>query len=226
MLSGIKHISFDLWLTLIRSNAQFKPARNKLFAQYFSIRKPDDEIAKAFRHYDLLFNKINEQTGRNVHYSEILLVILDKLDVDISDLSVRDMEGYYNQMEALFFDLHPLLIEEETGAILQSIQAQNITMNILSNTGFILGTTLRKLLRHLDIDTYFSFQLYSDEMGYSKPSERVFEEVYVHARQINVTEKQQILHVGDNAIADYRGAKNFGFQAQLIDAQQTLRNLF
>ena len=32
-----KHISFDLWLTLIKSNPEFKSKRNLLFRDFFEI---------------------------------------------------------------------------------------------------------------------------------------------------------------------------------------------
>lgn len=32
-----KHISFDLWLTLIKSNPEYKIKRNLLFREFFSV---------------------------------------------------------------------------------------------------------------------------------------------------------------------------------------------
>lgn len=225
-LQGIKHISFDLWLTLIKSNPEFKPLRNKLFAKHFNVAKPDEAVAASFRHFDVLFNSINEKVGNNIHYSEMLFVILDNLDVAIESVSLNDMEAYYKEMETLFFNYHPQLMEPETAHILKALQDTDRTISILSNTGFILGSSLRTLLNHLDIEPYFCFQLYSDEMGHSKPSQKVFETVLKEVQQIKSIEKQEVLHVGDNPISDIAGSQQFGFKPLLLNSENTLRKLF
>jgi putative hydrolase of the HAD superfamily len=225
-LQGIKHISFDLWLTLIKSNPEFKPLRNQLFAKHFNVRKPEEAVAASFRHFDVLFNSINEKIGNNIHYSEMLFVILDNLGVPIESISQSDMEAYYKEMETLFFNYHPQLMEPETANILTGLQDKNISISILSNTGFILGSSLRKLLNHLDIETYFCFQLYSDEMGHSKPSQKVFESVLKEIQHIKTIEKQEVLHVGDNPISDIAGSQQFGFKPLLLNSENTLRKLF
>jgi putative hydrolase of the HAD superfamily len=225
-LDGIQHISFDLWLTLIKSNPEFKPLRNQLFARHFDIQRDPEDVAMAIRHFDLLFNNMNERTGRNVHYSEILYVILDYLGTPIDKISANDMEAYYQQMETLFFAFPPVLIDANTKHILQIVRDKGITLNILSNTGFILGNTLRKLLNHLDMEPYFCFQIYSDEMGHSKPSEIVYGRVFQELQSIKTLSKQAVLHIGDNQIADVQGAANFGFQSLLIDSKNTLSKIF
>ena len=225
-LENLKHISFDLWLTLIRSNPEFKPLRNKLFLDFFGIKKGLDEVSEAFLHYDQLFNRINEKTGRNVHYSEMLFVILDHLGIDTELVGKEDMALYYGQMEILFFNHHPLLLNKDTASILDKIRDSGCGINILSNTGFILGKTLRTLLQTLEIGHYFDFQLYSDETGYSKPSQLFYEQVFTAANNPGIIKKHEVLHVGDNKIADIEGATRFGFKAALIDDQNTLSKIF
>lgn len=225
-LQGIQHISLDLWLTLIKSAPDFKPLRNKLFAQYFKIRQTEEAVKNAFRHFDLLFNSINEKVGRNVQYSEMLFVILDNLGVNTAEVSLHDMEAYYREMEALFLQHHPLFIDPATINVLTYLQDKGISLNILSNTGFILGSTLRKLIIHLNIESYFCFQLYSDEMGCSKPSEKAFGQVFQETQKIKTITRKAILHVGDNLKADYDGSLKFGFNALLLDNENTLSKLF
>ncbi|MES2733652.1 MAG: HAD family hydrolase [Bacteroidota bacterium] len=225
--SNLKHISFDLWLTLIKSNPLFKPLRNDLLIECFGIDHPPALVSERVNQCDRFLNIINEQVGRNVHTYEILLIVLERLDVNIQEVSVEQLEHYYLRMEELFFRYHPVLIATETSHILAGLQSKGITLNILSNTGFIQGRTLRKLLAQLDIGQCFSFQLYSDEMGYSKPSAQAYHcllESLSHQTSIN---KEAILHIGDNRIADYEGAIKFGIQAQLINSNGiSLGNLF
>lgn len=226
VLDGIRHVSFDLWLTLIKSNPEFKPLRNRLFARVFGVQRQEEEVTKAFRHFDQLFNLINERAGGNVHYTEMLYVILDHLGVPVHQVAADTMDRYYEEMEQLFYHYHPQLIEPGTAAILKRLTEEGCSINILSNTGFILGKTLRPLLQQLDIAPYFNFQLYSDEMGNSKPSLKVYEQVWVESNRIKLLEKTQILHIGDNKVADVEGAEKFGFRSAIIDGDHALRNLF
>jgi putative hydrolase of the HAD superfamily len=227
LLKGLKHISFDLWLTLIKSDPVFKPLRNELFARHFDIAKPAETITQAFRYFDLLFNHINEKTGGNLQQTEMLYLILDHLGVDIKKVTGDDMQAYYLEMEQLFFKHHPHLIDTGTIAILQAIKEKDCSINILSNTGFILGSTLRKLLKELQLEPYFDFQLYSDETGCSKPSADMYHHVFETVNRQRPVLKEEILHIGDNEIADYKGAQQFGFRTALIDTDKNiLSNLF
>lgn len=225
-LNGIRHVSFDLWLTLIKSNPAFKPLRNELFARYFGIPKNTEEVSQAFRHFDQLFNQINERAGGNVHYTEMLYVILDHLGISIDEVPEDAMAGYYVEMEQLFFKHHPVLISPDTIDVLNRLKDKDCTINILSNTGFILGKTLRPVLQELGIADYFSFQLYSDEMGNSKPSLKVYEQVFVETKKIKSLTKEEVLHIGDNKIADVEGARKYGFKSMILDDANTLKKIF
>jgi len=226
LLNGIRHVSFDLWLTLIKSDPAFKPARNKLFAQHFGIARTLTEVADAFRRFDLLFNQINERAGGNLHYTEMLYIILDHLGLPVREVPDEAMEAYYAAMEQLFFYYPPLLTDAGIPSLLERLSEQGCTINILSNTGFILGRSLRPLAEQLGIGPYFSFQLYSDEMGCSKPSAKVYDAVWQEAQKIRPVSKEQILHVGDNPVADAAGARSFGFRSGLLQPGSTLSNLF
>lgn len=226
ILNGIKHVSLDLWLTLIKSNPAFKPLRNELFARYFGIQKNGEEVTLVFRHFDQLFNQINERAGGNIHYTEMLYVILDRLGIPIDKVPEDAMAGYYIEMEQLFFKHHPMLISSATTDVLNRLKDKNCTINILSNTGFILGKTLRPVLQELGIADFFSFQLYSDEMGYSKPSSKVYERVFIETKKIKSLSKEEVLHIGDNKIADVDGARKYGFQSMILDDVNTLKKIF
>ena len=75
---------------------------------------------------------------------------------------------------------------------------------------------MSKLLNFYELNNYFSFQIYSDEVGFSKPNKEIFNLVFDSINKITTIEKKEILHIGDNIIADYNGAINFGFDAFLI----------
>ena len=209
------HFSFDLWLTLIKSHPEFKTKRVELFSSFFEVNKPIDEVAKVVKYYDDLCNSINEVIGGNVDTFEIYLLILNSLEVDLKQLNREILNEFYQKSEDLFLEYKPVVIFENLHQFFDEIKNQGKTINILSNTGFIKGTTMRKFLIEENLDQYIDFHIYSDELKISKPNPLVFQEVKNLIKNQNLN-MNQILHIGDNPIADYKGAKDFGFNAHLL----------
>ena len=209
------HFSFDLWLTLIKSHPEFKAKRVELFASFFNIDKPLDEITKTVKYYDDLCNTINEVIGGNVDTFEIYLLILGALDFDLKQVNKEILHDFYIKSEELFLEYKPVVIFENIHQFFDEIKSQGKTINILSNTGFIKGTTMRKFLINENLDQYIDFHIYSDEIKCSKPNPLVFQEVKNKIEKQNLL-MNQILHIGDNPVADYKGAIDFGFNAHLL----------
>jgi len=215
-LYNYKHISFDLWLTLIRSNPEFKQERNRLFKDFFKIEKPMDEVNAVIRKFDVLTNYINERVGKNFDTLEIYFLILDALSVDLEKIEIEQFGTFYDLTEDLLMKHKPLLLDDKLPQTLENLYKEGKTMNILSNTAFIKGRTLKKIMTHYGMEDYFSFQIYSDEAGVSKPNNMIYQLAYDEIMKINAIEKNEIIHVGDNRNSDYDGAKKFGFDAHLI----------
>jgi len=209
------HFSFDLWLTLIKSHPEFKAKRVELFTSFFTINQPIETVTKTVKYYDDLCNTMNEVTGGNVDTFEIYLLILSALQVDIKEINTDDLNAFYIKSEELFLEYKPVIIFDNIHQLFDEIKNQGKTINILSNTGFIKGKTLRKFLIEENLDDYIDFHIYSDEINCSKPNPIAFQEVKSKIKNQEL-ELRQILHIGDNAIADFNGAKSFGFNAHLL----------
>lgn len=209
------HFSFDLWLTLIKSHPEFKAKRVELFSSFFDVKKTLNEVTKVVKYYDDLCNSINELIGGNVDTFEIYLLILNALEVDLKQVNKGILNEFYQKSEDLFLEYKPVVIFENLHQFFDEIKNQGKTINILSNTGFIKGKTMRKFLIEENLDQYIDFHIYSDELNCSKPNPIVFQEVKNLIKNKDL-KMNQILHVGDNPVADYKGAKDFGFNAHLI----------
>lgn len=210
------HFSFDLWLTLIKSHKEFKPKRNILFKDFFDIKSTQEQVNQAIRYYDVLCTKISEKTGKHIDRNEIYLLILSQLGKDISKIDNVTLEEFSQETEQLFLKYKPELIYPNISNLFKKIKNENKTISILSNTAFILGKTLHKVLNEYELSSYFSFEIYSDELGLAKPNSEIFQILYEKINQIKPVDKQKIIHIGDNQIADYNGAKNAGLQAHLL----------
>jgi putative hydrolase of the HAD superfamily len=214
--SNYNHLSFDLWLTLIKSNPKFKSKRNQLFKDYFEIEDSIEKVNDIVRYYDVLCNNTNEKTGLNIDTFEIYYLILNALNVKINDIETKQLDLFYKETEFLFMEYKPELIHPKTDMLFEEIISQNKTINVLSNTGFIQGHTLRKLIAYYGLDEYFKFQIYSDEVGFSKPNLKIFQLVHEEINRFKKTPKNEVIHIGDNQVADYNGAISFGFDAFLL----------
>lgn len=217
-----RHYSFDLWMTLIKSNPAFKLERAAYFhKKYNAYQKSTEEVTRTFRTVDLMCNAINERTGGNIDAEEMYLMVISLLNDNQYPLVDVDVNALYQDMEALVMKYIPVVYCTATTNVLHTIcNSDNCTISLLSNTGFIKGSTLRKVLAALELDGYFSFQLYSDEIGMSKPNPQLFKimtEKVTECRKMPL-QPSEIIHIGDNERADIYGAGNLGISTHLINS--------
>jgi putative hydrolase of the HAD superfamily len=210
-----KHYSFDLWLTLIKSNPIFKKERALFFYEHLnSSDKSLEEVELIFRKVDLMSNTINQKSGKNLDAEEMYLMVIYELNGSNSIFENLEMEWLLNKMEQLFFQYIPTIYHPETISTLNSLkEIPDVSMNILSNTGFIKGATLRIALEKIGMAHFFDFQLYSDEVNLSKPNVKFFslmlEKIYEERKSDRLV-LDDIIHIGDNIIADIHGANHLG----------------
>ena len=215
-ISKHSHFSFDLWLTLIKSNPDFKIKRDVLLKDFFSLDKSFEDVQNKVRYFDLLLNRISEKTGLHVEREIAFLIILDALGKSEDSIASEDLKLFFHQVDQLFLENLPVLLWENIENILSKIQDAGKTSSILSNTAFIHGDSLIKVLDKMGLSSYFSFMIFSDVIKVSKPNPKIFDMVYNEVNLIKLIKKENVLHIGDNSIADFNGAKSFGFDAQLV----------
>ena len=218
-----KHYSFDLWLTLIKSNPVFKKERALFFHKHLNVTKKSlEEVEMIFRKIDLMSNAINQKWGKNLDAEEMYLMVIYELNGSNNTFESLDIDWLLHEMEQLFFQYIPTIYHADTLSTLYTLkEIPHVTMSILSNTAFIKGSTLRVVLEKLEMAHFFDFQLYSDEVNMSKPNYEFFafmmEKVYYKRPHDNLT-FDDIIHVGDNVIADIEGANNLGINSFLINS--------
>lgn len=187
-----------------------------MFKDFFDVDTTIEKVNAVVRYYDVLCNNINERTGLNIDTYEIYYLILNALKVNINDIDTHKLELFYKETELLFLKHKPELLYSNIPQLFDQITQQEKTISLLSNTAFIKGNTLRKILSYYELESYFKFQIYSDEVGFSKPNDKIFQLVFNQVNEIKPITKKEILHIGDNIVADYNGAINFGFDAHLL----------
>ena len=220
-----KHYSFDLWMTLIRSNPSFKKERAAFFYSNFNgAKKTIQEIELIFRQVDLMCNAINEKTGKNIDSEEMYMMVIYQMNDGQDHFPDIDLDWLYAEMENLVMKYMPVAYGIETSETLNKIKdTGDTTISLLSNTAFIKGITLRKVLKEIELEHFFDFQLYSDESGLSKPNSRFFlqmvEQAVQHRKEDKI-ELNEIIHVGDNKNADILGAEAIGINSLLVNSNE------
>ena len=186
-------------------------------------------MRRIFRGVDRLGNAINERTGGNLQPGELYLFIIGLLNDYDPDFGDIDIEAIYSDLEQLIFRHPPRLLFDEAPEVLRRLRAlPGVTTNLLSNTGFIRGRTLRPILDRLGLGRHFDFQLYSDELRHSKPDPRVFAAVQQQVNTLHPDWNETsdvITHVGDNPRADVAGAQAVGWRAILVSKSFGLQDL-
>lgn len=216
-----KHYSFDLWSTLIKSNPNFKTARAEYFWKHFNRNnKSKTEVEEIIRDIDKMCDYSNQMVGSQIDGIEMYAMVLFKLGYPIDNLSARDIVSIYLNVENIFTANPPIPYDADTIPVLRKIKASGATLSILSNTSFVKGISMQKYIANSDFAELFIFQIYSDQVGSSKPDEGIFSAMTQHLhrhRMLNPVKHNEIIHIGDNEYADIAGAKKAGLASMRIN---------
>jgi putative hydrolase of the HAD superfamily len=193
-------ISFDLWKTLIKSNAKCKNEQAKVFANY-TLNTNIDYVQNVIREVDIFYTKSDEITGSQTHSEKIILLVLRELNIDINSISDTLIQDLQQKINNLYMEYHPELYDEHTKSMLEQL-SKDYKLVVASNTGFIKGAKMREILHKLDIGKYFDEVYFSDEIEQCKPHPHFFNTILCE-------NPDYIIHVGDSLTADLKGVNDF-----------------
>ena len=222
---GIRHISLDVWSTLIEPNPKFKNARTELFRHFFNLPVTIEHAGTALSETAALVNQLNSISGKCMDRSETILLALQSLGYAIPNTNEERLHLFFNEMDQLFQEFPPFLASQELPEMMGKLTDQ-FTFSILSNTLYIQGSSLRHYFAEKQMSSLFRFELYSDEINSSKPSETAYKAVIDASNTICGVEPSAIMHLGDNPVNDVEGAIRAGLRAALVDESQPLVSYF
>ncbi len=199
----VKAITFDLWNTLIcvkdytslrieylvdlldKQNAS--PDKKVIRQEYVSIQ--DLWCPDAVGQY------------RFVSVKERVEMILEKLGLEIKQDPKLAIVRYFE--EVILKDPPGLL--DGVKFTLGSLH-QKYPLGLVSDSGFTPGRILRKILQSLGVLKFFNCTVFSDEVGYNKPSPIIFSQ----ALKLLKVQPKETIHVGDLLETDIAGAQLAG----------------
>jgi putative hydrolase of the HAD superfamily len=238
----IAAVTFDFWDTLAADDSDEpkraalgllpKPAeRARLFARHITERYPHISAAAAAAAYDAA----NRQFREEWHNSHRTPGVATRLYYAYEHLGLKPKPGHYAR---IMREIDMLVLEIETMEVriapefvpgvhyTLQVLAQEYKLGIVSDTIHTHGRGLRHLLASAGLLPYFSYLVFSDEVGASKPAAAVFRQAAIG---LDVA-PNQIVHVGDRESNDVVGPRRVGMKAVLFTglvdrgSQQTQAN--
>ncbi|HZH99342.1 MAG TPA: HAD-IA family hydrolase [Fimbriimonadaceae bacterium] len=131
---------------------------------------------------------------------------LERIGSDVADadrIVTLARERLYNPT-GLHFQLF-----EDTVPALELLKQEGFRLAVISNWDY----SLHRILRNLGIYDYFEKVIASLEEGPEKPDPALFD---LTLRALGA-DPEEALHVGDNPVDDYQGARGAGMRAALVD---------
>ena len=205
----VKHYSFDFWNTIAKSNPDFKIKRAEFVQNIIGHDFSIDSINFAFGKIGSEYNRAVESGLGSILPSDLYLKVFKELKYSRE----VDVDFIMDEVKHIFLQ-NPPKIEIGFLNFLQLIKDLGKTISLTSNTAFISGAIIKKYLTSIDIVENFDFLIFSDELGYGKPCEIIFDELYSKVKELHVSiVAKEITHVGDNFDADINGAICVGMNA-------------
>jgi FMN phosphatase YigB (HAD superfamily) len=198
----VRHLSLDVWDTLIAPNPEFSEARDRYLSKalampveavrqaYRAVKDESDraaEVAGAGASSEVIYNRFAEAIGRP----------------DLNWWPIR--QG----LERLLAKYPPKVLPETIEA-LRHAQGRGLGLSIASNTNFLRGEALNDVV----LGTWgvaWDFQTFSDQISRAKPHPRFWKVVTERAWALTGAKPQEILHIGDHKVCD-AGCRNHGLQ--------------
>ena len=224
----IAAVTFDFWDTLALDDSDEPKrralglpgkleARKQLFTRRVTTLYPQIKVAQARAAYDAANQRFREE-WHNDHYTP---GVPTRLYYAYEQLGLKPKPGHYGR---LIREIDELVLEIETMEVrippdfvadihytLQTL-AQEYKLGIISDTIHTHGRGLRHLLASQGVLSYFSYLVFSDEVGASKPAATVFRQAAIGLD----TPPNQIVHIGDRESNDVLGPRAFGMKAILF----------
>ncbi len=202
-----KHYSFDFWSTIAFSNPKFKSERTKYFSNLFDYKIEQNLITKVFAEVGKNYNDIIESGGQTLSVDALYDSVFQKLNVN-PGLSIKNIKSDVFEI----FLKYPPLIAADFFTFLNSINLNSTSISITSNTAFIPGQVIETFLKENNLLNKFSFCIFSDLESVAKPNVEIFNRLLSKITS-NGVEPKEVMHIGDNLIADYSGANKAGLSA-------------
>ena len=205
-------VSFDCAQTLVR--ADWQPALIAVKSAAFAGLSFDRQVAAEVYDRKLRsrwpeFMQLNLQRDEKVLADFWLDLTRDWMEE--AGMPVEEAEAVVEKADTLLFGegSNVFRLYEDTVPCLERLKSAGYRMVVVSNW----DNSLHRTLRTFRLTEYFEHVIASLEEGVEKPDPRIFRIALERAG----VEAGEALHVGDDALDDWQGARDAGMKAIVID---------
>ena len=215
-------VTFDLWETLIfdKPELDLKRGRMRCEGVHNALEKIGvsltlEEVMRGYEESAARFQEVWDQ-NREVSTLEQILALVELAGGNVDKIPTSGdearalVDGYVEPLLSL-----PPRLDETVPSALEELSALGVRIGLVSNTGRAPGEALRRMLEKYDVIKYFDATIFSNEVGWRKPDARIFKEAIAKLGIV----PERVIHVGDNPDADFRGAREAGFNAILFEPE-------
>lgn len=216
----MKAITFDFWDTLAHDDSDEpkrvaagvppkEAARLALFVSEIQQHHDDiskDEVEAAFRAAQGAFQQQWKVRHRTPSVEKRFLSIFSQLRID----PTPGYTGVVEAIEQMEVQIQPDPVEGIQD-VLRAL-SQDYKLGIISDTIHTPGAGLRKILESFGVLEFFSFCAFSDEVGASKPDQKIF---WAAAEGLK-SSFDEMIHVGDRESNDILGPRQVGMKSILF----------
>jgi putative hydrolase of the HAD superfamily len=203
----LKVITFDAGNTLIRLS---HPAGVTYagVAKRFGANLDPNRLEKSFRTAWKIVPRLPDAPGPRPDDGRSWWHDVVSKTFEIAAAKVEPFDDFFNAVYCEF--ALPGIWRLEPGALdlLEDLRWAGFRLGIISN----FDLRLYEILKHLGVLNLFEQIIVSSQVGADKPSPRIFEEAL---RRFQI-EAAQLLHVGDDDIADGGGARRLGIPVFIL----------
>lgn len=218
MAQVARAVTFDLWQTLILDMPNLEAERARLRREAMRAAftgsghdVPGEVLDAAYHSVIDSYNQVWD-TLRDLSHDEQIELLVQRLDADVSRLVDQVVkERLANGFHEVIATVPPTAMEGAV-SVLEELKAAGYRLGLICNTGRTPGSALRPVLRKMGILRLLDVDVFSNEVGWRKPDERIFQATL---RGLGVAPEDAI-HVGDNPWTDIFGAHAAGMRAVLF----------
>ncbi|GAB3579900.1 HAD family hydrolase [Calidifontibacter terrae] len=211
-MTDVRAVSLDIWGTLLRSDPAFKPERNELLRSALVPQVDSERFDAVMREADREADEISMGRGADVGFVERIELTLARLEAKVVQPPYEEL---FRQQQQLALEHHPLPLDERLPGLVASL-AGTMPVVLTSNTGMLPGSLMRHLLQLAGFPPIAG--IFSNEVDWAKPDRRIFAATLELIARIEGEPigPGDVLHIGDNPVADADGARSAGLQTVLV----------
>lgn len=217
-MKTIKHISFDVWNTLVKPNKQFSIARNEMIAGVMEL--PVDTVREQYNETKTHLDRLAREHGLGCSTPQAWHQLIERVAVFNPDFNQWNSDILVRTLFGGTFDRfvkHLPIVDVKTIESVRKLRSVGITLSIASNSNFLPGGVMQSFLEQTFGEHVFAFYVFSDEAGVAKPSFQFFRQV---KDQLTVP-VSETLHVGDDPLYD-KACETFGIRFAHVDERHTV----